>query len=364
MPNTITNSTLFSGNIFVFSAFDVGDDINLEKVALLPTITTIPFILPKNFKNYHTPLAIDIPYTNVTAKKAVSCKIHNFGAISLIYKVPFVSTLHDISNTLQKVVNEHLEQSYTDVKAVFNQIDQYILKPKFFDTRSSYTVIQVEPQPDLISVAQLQETHGSAIASMLRFETESLSEEQKNDILDSAIGYFRGDLIIVDTDATFAYESDFPEVQDFFEFANIQQLELKFFDRFLDAQLNKIYEEGTQRLPFKSYLPFIGIAHDPVADLGKIKVDISVICERLESIIKVGGEPYVAELYGLLVQKLDLKNWQHAIDRKLTIIHDIRMVYQHKTDAVREDLLSMLIIVLIFIELVIGALNYMKVVSH
>ncbi len=364
MPDSIKNSALFTGNIFIFSAFDVGDDVNLDAIAALQTIKTVPFSLPKNFKNYHTPLAIEIPTADIQYKKAISCKIHNFGAISLIYKVPFVSTLHDLSKTLQKVVTEHLEQSSSDVKMLFNQIDRHITKPKFFDTRSSYTVIQVDPQPEHISVAQLQETYGSTIASMLRFETETLSEEQKNDILDSAIGYFRGDLIIVDTDATFAYESDFLEVQDFFEFANIQQLELRFFDRFLDAQLNKIYEEGTQKLPLKSYLPFIGIAKDPVADLGKIKVDISVICERLEGSIKIGGDPYFAELYGLLVQKLDLKNWQQGIDRKLRIIHDIRVVYQHKTDAVREDLLSILVILLIFIELVIGILNYIKVGGH
>ena len=29
---------------------------------------------------------------------------------------------------------------------------------------------------------------------ILRFETESLSEYQKNEILESAIGYYRGDL--------------------------------------------------------------------------------------------------------------------------------------------------------------------------
>ena len=289
MPETIKNSTLFTGNIFIFSAFDVGDDINLERVASLPTHQKRHHRLcQKILKSYHTPLAIDIPYTNTTQKKAVSCKIHNFGAISLIYKVPFVSTLHDISKTLQKVVNEHLEQSSADVKTLFNQIDPYITKPKFFDTRSSYTVIQIDPQPEHISVAQLQETHGSTIASMLRFETETLSEEQKNDILDSAIGYFRGDLRLLSTQTLHSpTKAIFQRCKTFFEFANIQQLELRFFDRFLDAQLNKIYEEGgTPRLPIKSYLPFIGIAHDPVADLGKIKVDISVICERLEGSIK------------------------------------------------------------------------------
>jgi len=60
------------------------------------------------------------------------------------------------------------------------------------------------------------------------------------------------------------------------------------------------------------------------------------------------------------MQKLDIKNWNSAIDRKLSIIRDVQTVYQHKMDAVREDILSILIIILIFIELVVGILSYLK----
>lgn len=359
MLDDLGNNTIFSGNIYVFSAFDVGDDINLERVCQISQVTPVPLTLPKYFKNYHTPLAIDmVPLRQ--SPHFTSCKVHNFGAISLLYKIPFNDTLVQVRKKLSTLCTDHVEQSATDVKYVFSAIDQNILNPKFFDVRSSYAVVQLDPHPDY-SVSQLQEQYGSIIASMLRFETEALAEEQRNEILDSAIGYFRGDLIIVEADVAFAYDNAFHEMQDFFEFANIQQLELRYFDRFLDAQLNKIYEGGTPRLPLRSYLPFIStIAHDPVTDLGKIKVDISVITERLESSIKLAGEPYFSELYELIVEKLDLKNWRAAIDRKLGIIHDVRAVYQHKTDTVREDLLSVLIILLIFIELVIGLLHYLK----
>ena len=86
----------------------------------------------------------------------------------------------------------------------------------------------------------------------------------------------------------------------------------------------------------------------PVADLQKLRVDISVIIERLESSIKLTGETYFSELYSSLFKKLDLKNWHHSINRKLDIISEIRSVFQHKIDAIREDLLSTLIIILIF----------------
>jgi len=191
----------------------------------------------------------------------------------------------------------------------------------------------------------------------LRFEIETLSEEQKNEILEDAMGYFRGIIIVIDTDAAFVYDAEYEELLNFFEFANMQQLELRYFDRLLDEQLNKMYE-GTGRKPsVRTYLPFNGAGTDPITALGKLKVDISVISERLESSIRLSGEPYFAELYDLLVEKLDLKNWHNAIERKLSIIHDIQSTHQHKIDITREDMLTVLIIILIFIELIVGILK-------
>jgi len=357
----IKDPLLFSGNIYIFHAFDVGDDIYLDKISELPAITSKKLVLPKYFKNYHVPLSIELPQKNENNATCLSCKIYNFGAISLTYKVPFHGSLVNLRRDFNQLYDQYQEQSITDIKSILKIIDAYIVNPKLFDVRSSYMAIQIDPQPNKINITELQEQYGSIIASTLRFETETLSEEQKNEILESAIGYFRGDLIIVDTDVAFVYDDEFHEISDFFEFANIQQLELRYFDWLLDMQLHRIYEEGSQKLPIKSYLPFIGtLTSDPVGELGKLKADISVITERLETSVKIAAEPYFSELYALLVEKLDLENWQKAIDRKLAVIHDIRVVYQHKIDATREDMLSVLIIALIFTELVIGILSYLK----
>jgi len=350
----------FSGNIFIFYAFDVGDDINLEKIEKTRTLESVPLSLPKYFKNYHIPLAVELPRPHQTSH-CISCKIHNFGVISLTYKIPFTDTLKDLRKYFHKIANNYQEQSVLDTKSIFKKIRKHIAQPKFFQTRSSYIMIQVDPQPKKINPTQLQEQYGNIIASTLRFETEALAEYQKNTLLDSAIGYFRGDLVIVDTDVAFVYDDEYEEILDLFEFANIQQLELCFFDRLLNQQLNVIYEGEVSRLPLRAYLPFFGtITSDPIAQLGKLKADISVIIERLESSIKLAGEPYLSEIYEELVDKLDLKSWHDGIDRKLKILENIQTVYRHKIDTNREDMLTILIIVLIFIELVIGTLHYLN----
>jgi len=355
-PEKSITQLTFSGNIFIFYAFDAGDDINLEKIEKTGALKSIPISLPKYFKNYHIPLAVELQTSHCT-----SCKIHNFGVISLTYKIPFTNTLEDLRKYFNEITNNYQEQSLLDAKSIFEKIRKHIVQPNFFQTRSSYVMIQVDPQPKKIGLVQLQKQYGNIIASTLRFETEALAEYQENALLDSAIGYFRGDLVIIDTDVAFVYDDEYEEILDLFEFANIQQLELRFFDRLLSQQLNVIYEGEVSRLPLRSYLPFLGtIMSDPIAQLGKLKADISVITERLESSVKLAGEPYLSELYEELVNKLDLKNWRDGIDRKLKIIEDIQTVYQHKIDTNREDILTILIIVLIFIELVIGILNYLS----
>jgi len=365
MPQTepklpLADTLEVSGNIFVYYAYDVGDDIDLAKVETSQEILTRPLNLPKYFKGYHVPLSIDLPHPH-TSSKCISTKIHNFGVISLAYQIPFTDTLSNLRSTLVDIDQEFQEQSMEDAQSVYRKIKRYTKQPRFFHVRSSYVVIQVDQDPQKITATQLQERYGSIICSLLRFETETLSETQKNAILQSAIGYYRGDLIIIDTDSAFVYDDEYEEILDLFEFANIQKLELQYYDQVLDRQLNMVYQREMKGLPIKAYLPFVGTwMRDPVSDLGMLKVEISSIIERLESAIKAAGDVYITETYDVLVNTLDLKKWKDSINNKLSIIKDIHLVYQNKIDIIREDLLSVLIIVLIFIELVVGILTYLK----
>lgn len=350
---------IFSGNIYIFHSFDVGDDINLEQVKQQHLVIRRPLAHSKYFKNYHIPMAIELPHPHESAQ-CESAKLHNFGVITLRYKIPFSSSLEELKSSINLIEDEFHDQSVSDSSAIFKRIKSAIKQARFFHLRKSYVLIQVNPRSDTDAMF-LKEQFGSVIASTLRFETESLSEYKKNEILESAIGYYRGDLILIDTDAAFMYDDEYEDVLDLFEFANMQQLELQYFDRVLDQQLNAVYGQEVKTLPIKAYLPFWGtIMNDPVGDLGKLRVDISVITERLENSIKLAGEPYYSELYALLVEKLDLKNWKESLDNKLSIIHDIGSVYQNKVDVIRQDVFSVLIIILIFMEFIVGILHLFK----
>lgn len=359
-PTNSTEEQIFTGNIFIYYAYDVGDDINLKQAELSQGILTRPLKLSKYFKGYYVPLSIDLPHPH-SSSRCISVKIHNFGAISLAYQIPFEDTLSNLKQPLTELDAEFREQSVYDAQSVYKKIKPYTKQARYFHVRSSYMVIQVDQEPEEISATQLQKNYGGTIASLLRLETESLSEYQRNEILAAAIGYYRGDLLVIDIDSAFVYDDEYEELLDLFEFSNIQALELQFYDHILDKQLDVVYQRELKGLPFKAYLPFIDtLMKDPVSDLGMLQVEISSIIERLESAIKAAGVAYVTETYDVLVEKLDLDAWKRSIEKKLKIVHDIHSVYQSKIDIIREDLLSTLVILLIFIELVIGILSYLK----
>lgn len=351
LPN---NEGIFTGNLYIFHAFDIGDEINLDAVSDAEHIITRSYTVPKFFKNYHVPLEIDLPHPH-SSYGCQSVRLHNFGTISLTYKVPFESTLDELRKNIEAIDNKFQEQSVIDAGNVFKAIKEFSKGGKFFLTKSSYLVIQVDPVPQQIDTLEFKKTYGNSIVSMLRFEKETLAEYQKTAILDSSIGYFKGDLIIVDIEAAFVYDPDYQEILYLFEFANIQALELRFFDRMLDKKLNLIYEERFGKVPWSSYLPFVDINRKgPLDELSKLKVDIQVIIERMESSIKLVGEPYFSEIYEQLVDNLDLAGWRNAINQKLEIASDIQAVIQHKIDAIRSEMLEVLIIILIFIEVLIA----------
>ncbi len=344
----------FSGNVYVFYAYDVGEDIDLEKIKRDPQIHVRPLILPKYFKYYHIPLAVELPHPHSTST-CVSTKLHSFGAISVTYKFPFEETLEDLRTTINHIYDKYQEYSINDVHSLYKKIKPYTSQAKFFHLRSAYLVVEINTKKNPIDVSVLKKEFGGLIASILRFETETLSETKKNEILESTAGYYRGDLIVIDTEAAFVYDQEYEEILDLFEFANIQQLELQYFDKLLDHQLDMMYERKVRPLPFKAYLPFIGERlYDPVGELGRLKVDISVITEQLEGSIKLAGETYFTELYELLKDKMGLRSWKESIEKKLEIIRDVQTVYQSKTEHIREDLLTVLIILLIAIELIVA----------
>src|SRR5688500_266385 len=115
------NDHIFSGNILILWAYDIGEDINLEKVEESHDVIKTPLHLPKHFKQYNIPLAIELPHPHQHSY-CISSKIHSFGALSLIYKIPFNDTLENVRLNCTELANKYQQQSVFDARSIYKKI--------------------------------------------------------------------------------------------------------------------------------------------------------------------------------------------------------------------------------------------------
>lgn len=353
-----TKSEIVSGNLLFFYVLDVANDINLELIKDKRMLNTIDVPLSPFFKNYHIPLPFIMPHDRDKQVDGLNgeahCiyrKLYSFGVISLCYRVPFEASFDDLKTKMisdKKVFDKLSEQEASDI---FSTITPAVTEPNFFNLKLNYCAIQVKPLQNKMTPDEFKETYGARIASLLKLETQTLSDYQMDGILASTTGYYGQDLIIIDSDAAFIYDDEYFEPIEFIESANIEKLELQYFDKVLDLKLHKFYAQESFKLPLRAYIPLI-TAHLnlPIFHLAKLKVDISVVTERLENCINMTGDAYFSKLYSMLVQKLLLKEWRESINKKLNIIKDLYTIHQDRLDALHDGILMLTIILFMMLE--------------
>jgi hypothetical protein len=358
------------GNILLFHAFDLGQSIDIKQIKDKKLLTASASIAFPHFKNYHLPLFVEVPgeSTEVSPKnpdkpgQRIDClytRIHNFGALSFCYKIPFVATLDTLKVKVIQTVGDYRKVSKIDAANIFERISLAITQPHFFNLCTEYYAIQVNSLPEKLDAEEFKEKFGSQIASMLRLETETLSEFQEEDILESVTGYYGKDMIIIDTEGAFIFDDEYYETIEFFELANVQKLELQCFDKILDQELNYLHKNEKYKLSWMSYVPVIGTSLDNLlARLVHLRLDVSVVSERLSNSVKMVGDAYCAKLYSMLVGKLGLGEWKASINEKMDIVNELYMVRKNILDTARAEILEIVIIFLIAMDLVVAFLKH------
>ncbi|MBX9830670.1 hypothetical protein K2X40_01835 [Candidatus Babeliales bacterium] len=348
-----------SGNILLFYVYDIGDDVDLDTIRKKNFVKIADTPLSPFFKHYHVPLSFRFKDENEEQdliKQGGHClfrKVYNFGVISFCYRIPYEESLEDLKHKLGAVKKKFDLLSKQAALEAFQSIQSAVNKPHFANLEGSYVAVQITPLP-AITAEQFRDENSPKIASLLRLEMQTLSERQRTEVLSATTSYYGQDMIIVDTNVALIYDDEFFEPLEFFESASIEKLELQYFDRVLDEKLNYFYAQSSYKIPLIAYIPFMSSQVDlPVSRLAKLRVDISVVTERLENSVTSSGDFYFSNFYAILVDRFFIKEWRDSINRKLDIIKDLYTVYQDRLDTIHEEFLSLVIIILIVMEVLL-----------
>jgi hypothetical protein len=359
--DTSSDNLKVSGNIFFLYLYDVAKNADLVTIEKESFVEVIKTPLSPFFKYYHMPLTFDLKEEplETNQKFILFSKIYEFGVTSFCYKIPFTTTIDALKTNIIDIDKTFGKKSKIEAYNVFNNIKTALKNPRFYNIESSYFAIQVNPMVDTIGPDKFKEVYGTKIASLLRLEKKNLSNYQKDQMLKSATGYYGQDFIIIDGEASFIYDYEYFEALEFIESVNVEKLELNYFDKILDEELNDYYLKKSYKIPLSAHIPILGPRMEdlPISKLTKMRVNISFVTERLKNCVKISGDSYFIEIYELLVEKLLVKDWRDSIDKKLEILKDIYTFYQDQLNTKSDQMLTMVIIILIALEAILAAIR-------
>jgi hypothetical protein len=246
-------------------------------------------------------------------------------------------------------------KSLTDdlFKAIEENVRPYLLDP--------YNV-RVEPETYTVfcftetgsTVEELLEERPQLLAALLSDEPspDRLSGEEVRDNLRYWFRYYQDDLVVIDWDGAIIVEPGgrYEDVLVVIEVANVQLLELRTYDAYLDRILGRAYGD-LDRL-FRGKDLFFS-PQKVQKELSEASIDLTRVTDDIDNIGKLFGDYYLAKIYLGLTQRFHLGEWEDAVEKKMTTLSELYTIASQEVQNRRSLVLEMMIVLLFVVDLLL-----------
>jgi hypothetical protein len=356
---------LKKGKILVYRVFDIGSEIDLEKVEALfeekkfkerfklDRKHNMSLIISKSPVSVHLG-TIDFKVLDSVQTCELVAKVWHFGTLSLCFQVPIVegTTWPQLIKIASWIENETDIDQIAILKAKDFQKEISSAIPVTNNDWSLYEdyVTYFIQEFDGLNVPLSELNQQVDVAALILAETkENLSDAIKKNTLDNTYQYSKQDLVVVDWNSALVVEAsgsmDVPLV---IEFALNQLLEMRYYDDLLDEKLNNLYNNvvgGKKGIFSKQYAKF-------AEEAGQIYIEISEIVENVENSFKVVGDFYLAQIFRASSKRFRFDDWVRSINEKLGNLAEVSKLLHSEVNESRNQIMEITIIALIAVEVV------------
>jgi len=219
------------------------------------------------------------------------------------------------------------------------------------------TVTAFEPTPGGPPTAETL-MRGADLAPLLSGEDRALSEDVQRELFRHRFSYYADDLAVLTWDRAFVYDPrGDSDVLDVLDVANAQLLEMRYYQRLLDAELPRMYAAvEAMRRGGRLFATnrFANVARRLYSLVG----EVTELREKLDNALQITEGVYLARVYGAALQLFRVPEVSAAVDRKLAIIRDTYAALYDEASAARGALMEAVIVVLILVEVVMAVLHW------
>ena len=366
----VSTTSPLSGSVLVLIQFDVCEEIRLDVLRKIFGARTADATFKQKapgYVRYQRPPVeenLDPLILDSGERLEGQIKYYDYGVVSLVFELPFSGdwdTLIQLScrwtsdtnfETLaSRIVRQKLERAAPALVKPY-EVKPYDSKPDTADwLQEDYFIFHVREVHGAPSANDLLATQGDQIAQVVRGEMSILSEDERQEILQSRISYYPNDLAVIGWNAAFIYDTDAgaETAIQLLQYANSQLLEFRHYDEFLTQELENVYD----------FLDAGGTGlwsrwrtARAASKLHTVLLDVNELTERADNAIKFLSDMFSARLYKLCAAKVGVPDYKDLVKEKLQTAEDLYRFMVDQFNQSRAFVLELMVVVILIIELV------------
>lgn len=297
------------------------------------------------------PVVEDMPFPG-QAQARVRVKYYDYGVVSILFEFPFAGEWTDLIALSSRWI------SGTDLPSRAEEIAKEkvartrpaLVKPYDHWLSEDYFIFFMREIGGNPSGAQLLSSCGQQISQVVRGENAILSDDERREVLQSAMSYYPNDLAVLGWNAAFVYDSaaGSETTLQLLEYANSQLLEFRHYDELMTRELVRVYDTVGQR---SSIINRWRLPRE-ASRLQTVLLDVTELTERADNAIKFLSDMFSARLYRLAASKVGVPDYKSLTQEKLRTAEDLYRFLIDEFHQSRTFWLETLVVLILLIELV------------
>ena len=357
------------GEIVYYRLFDIGASVDLDEMR---RTIDMPFLSGKllsersapRYARFTQPILVHVDERKIETNMGrltvtIAVKLYGVGALAVVVRTPFEATslreLRPFANL--RIQAAEGEETLDDYCARFVQRITEDLVPFLHDAYD----VKVDPEPYTVYCVSVTETPVRLFREALRREVtallandprpDAISDEEVEDTWRNWFSYYQDDLVVLEWDAALVIEpsATYEDTLTVFELANLQLLELRVYDAFVDKVVDRAYDDLEDLFDRNSLLRS---GHDTVKQLAEARMDLSEGTFQVDNISKLWGDWFLGKVYRACVRKFELDAWRRNVEEKMKDLSDIYEVAHTELETRRLIVLEVLVVLLFVVNLV------------
>lgn len=338
-----------------YRIYDMGNEIDLNRLGeALGTVhattrSTFTRVKPKSISMEAPPLLIRLLPVKVSVEGidvtlSANARIYDIGAVSICF---ILEDLRAPAGSLREAALRFAGQNGLDLQygETLAQIRD-ILRPELGDLPIDPTFFE----DYTIFIADRNDSSLDPVVILLG-EERTFSAQMREEILKNSLSYGTDDLIILTWDTALLISEEPPaDIIELIEFANVQVLELRYYDRVLTRQMERMYDD-IETADKKSQYRRLRQYHDIMSRLMETQAEISDIIEKVDNLIKITEDIYYARVYASALNVIRISQWRAGVSRKIDIIRQNYQMLSNEVNIQHSNFLEIVVILLIAVEL-------------